>query len=319
MIVAHLSQTPLGGAVWAAAAAFREAGHDSFCIAPEGYLNGRAMATDYRYPPAGAAAAKLAGADVIVCHDGRPYREPWYPAGKPTVGWYHSDPRTGRADLSLEADGWPWGVTGNRRTRLYPGARPLPQLYPLRHRFYALAEKPAGRVRIACGPFDAAGSDSAAAVEPIRAAAADLDAKLDVIRGASLAEELRRKAAAHLVIGDCLTGSYDRPSLDGLTLGCVVVNRCDGLCAWHIQRMTGGCGHPFEVTDPAHLRQTLRRLISCGPEVLAHLGRRNRQWVETAWGPAGLIGRNFEPLVETALAEAQSRTDAGAVCTGAAR
>jgi len=312
MIFAHVSQTPLAGAAWAAAEAFREAGHDSFCIAPEDYGNGRRMATHYRYPPVGGAAARLTAADAIFCHQGWPYQQRWYPRGKPTIGWYHSSPTADQIDRKLESDGWPWGVTGGYEARLHPGCTALPELYPLKHRFYRVREKPAGRVRIAYSPPDAYPATGAGNHrETVLASLAGLDADVDVIVGLSLEEDLRRKAVAHVVIDDCITGAYNRASLDGLALGCVVVNNCDRLCAWNVQRMSGGCGHPFTLSGPGRLRQTLRELIACGPQTLAHLGRRNRRWFEAAWSPAALIARNFQPLIDAALDNARGRAAGG--------
>lgn len=303
MIVAHVSLTPLAGAVWAAAEAFREAGYDSFCIAPDATGDGRDVPTDYRAPPVGGAIARLHRADAVFCHDGWPYGEQWYPPTAPTVGWFHTPPESGARDRRLVESGWPWGVSGSGDTRRAPGRPPLPELVPLKHRFYQAGEKPAERVRIAYCPSDSTGGRSGqAACGCVLGALDGLSADVEVIPGGPPASKLRRMAAAHVVIDGCDDGSYGRSSLEALALGCVAVNRCDARRAWAIQRMTGGCGHPFEVADLGRLREALRRLVGLGPEALAHMGRRNRRWMEAAWRPVGLIERNLRPLMEAAAA-----------------
>lgn len=302
MIVAHVSMTPLEAAPWAAAEAFREAGYDSFCIAPAAYPDGREMPTDYRMPPIGGATARLHQADIVFCHEGWPYREKWYPADVATVGWFHAANSPESRGNELIADGWPWGLTGGADTRRAPGRPPLPELIPLEHPFYQPAEKPAGRVRITCCPADAATCrPGGVEYESMLAALGGLNADVEVIADLPPAGRLRRMAAAHVVIEGCTDGSFGRTSLEALAAGCVAVNNCDDLRSWNVQHMTGGSGHPFEVASLGRLRETLRRLAELGPAALAHMGRRNRRWMEAAWAPAGLIDRNLRPLMGQAV------------------
>jgi len=297
MVIAHVSLTPLEGAAWAAAEAFREAGFDSFCIAPENYPDGGTVPTDYHMPPVGGAVARLDGADAVVCHEVWPVDEPWYPRRKPTVVWTHRP----RGDEACPSNGWPWGMSGGLLPMRQTQTRPLPELVPLRHRFYQVGEKPAERIRIAYCPADRADARrDGPAGETVPAALADLNAEVDLVVGRSLADKLRRMAAAHIVVDGSVDGSYGRTSLEALALGCVVVNNCDSLRTWNIQRMTGGSGHPFNVAEPIQLHETLVDLIRLGPAALQHMGRRNRQWLASAWHPAELIRRNIQPLIDTA-------------------
>jgi len=307
MVIAHVSLTPLEGAAWAAAEAFREAGFESFCIAPEAYDSGRAMPTDYRLPPMGPAVARLDAADVVLCHQQGAFDERWFPKGKPSVIWIHLPWRPGARDGPPPADGWPWGMSGGLRPAPQTSAPPLPELVPLKHRLFQVGRKPRGRVRIAYCPAGGAGNCRGdPAHEVTMAALAGLNADAEVIVGLSFAARLGRMAAAHIVIDGSAGGSYGRTSLEALALGCVVVNNCDALRAWNIQRMTGGCGHPFELAGPTRLHRALRRLIDLGPAALAHMGRRNRRWLAAAWNPAESIHRNLKPLIDAALARQES-------------
>ena len=307
MIVAHVSLTPQDGAVWAAAEAFREAGYDSFCVAPDACDGGPAMPTDYRLPPSGGAVARLHQAGVVLCHDPWVRQESWFPRGKAAVGWARSPGPAWHCEADADSDDWPWGVGGAAACGDCPGRPPLPELVPLKHRFYHPASKPAARVKAAyC--YGRTGGSRAGLSDPVYeatlAALAGLNADIDVLVGLGLADRLRRMAAAHVVVDDCATGGYGRASLEALAVGCVVVNGCDGLRNWNIHRMTGGRGHPFEVAGLGTLHAALRRLVERGPAELTHMGNRNRQWMEHAWEPSRLIERNFRPLMDTAIRQA---------------
>lgn len=99
-------------------------------------------------------------------------------------------------------------------------------------------------------------------------------------------QALAAKRRAHIVIDECVTGSYHRNSLEGLAAGAVVVNGVGLLpgveaalhhCAPGADRM------PFEFSTLATLEQTLLRLIALGPDELAARGRANREWMERHW------------------------------------
>ena len=303
MIVAHVCQTPVAGAAWAWARAFEEAGHDSFSVAGRGYGDGRSYPADEGWPPDERAIHRIRAADVIFCHQGHPYRHPWYPKRKPTVVIYHSAAR----DVCRvgERGRWPWAVVGQYQARLYPGCWPVPNLIPLNHPWYRVGDKPTDRVRIAYSPSNMGktGWDDkgyAPTVEALRG----VEAEVDVITGAGLEECLSRKSTAHIVIDECATGGYHRSSLEGLAQGSVVVNNADVFCWANVRRMAGGCNPPFITTDLTYLAETLRSLVDKGPSWLASQGVANRRWTEGAWSPGELIDRNFKPLIEAALLRA---------------
>jgi hypothetical protein len=296
--------TPVAGAAWAAAEAFREAGYESFSVAGSRYNDGRVMPRHEDWPPGPREIEMIRNADVIFCHQGHPYKFDWYPKHKPTVFWYHSQPlhmwRHG------EKEGWPWCVEGQYQTRLYPGSIPVPNLFPLRHPWYQPQPKP-DRVQIVYSPSNStlAGYDDKGYSGTI-AALQGLDADVHVLTGVSLEQCLAAKAKAHIVIDECVTGSYHRNSLEGLALGCVVVNNCDGLCEQNIRDMTGGAGLPFVRSNIGDLSTTLRRLVEMGPSSVAHMGYRNREWMEGVWNPAEMIERNLKPLMDEAVHHAMS-------------
>jgi len=301
--IVHLCVTPVAGAAWAAAEAFGQLGHESFAFTGRRYSNGREMPAHGGWPPGDQDRAQILEADVIVCHQGHPYRLPWYPKGKPTVFVYHSQPYHVWRDG--EKDGWPWAVVGQYQTRLYENCWMVPNLIPLNHPWYQAGEKPTDRVMVAYSPSNRTltGWDDKGYLQTM-AAFHGLQAEVDLIMGVSLEQCLARKATAHIVIDECVTGSYHRSSLEGLALGCVVVNNCDALCANNIRQMTGGAEHPFVTCDAGNLRNTLDRLIAKGPKQLIQAGLANRKWVDAVWNAKDLIERNWVPLIHAAVEHA---------------
>lgn len=313
MRIAHLSMTAIAGACWSWSEAFKEAGYDSICICPRGYYDGRSMPSDHDWPPDNKGMPDLLSADVIFCYQGHPYRQNWYPRDKPTVGIYVSQPQR-HVWRGLEGDGWPWGVIGEYQTRLYPGCLPVPNLIPLEHPWFRPDAKPREYVKIVYSPSNQhmSGWDDKAYEETrvcLLNVAQDTDGhkpvEIDIITNRSLEECLRRKASAHIAIDECVTGAYHGNSLQGLALGCVVVNNADEQSCDNVREMTGGADPPFVKSDMDNLGNTLRSLIAQGTEELAEQGRCNRIWMDRHWSPAELIDRNFRPLIEAATKHAQ--------------
>jgi hypothetical protein len=104
---------------------------------------------------------------------------------------------------------------------------------------------------------------------------------------------LEIKRRAHIVIDECVTGSYHRNSLEGLAAGCVVVNalgsRPDIMATF---RLCAGSEayNPFTYADLERLERVLCSLIERGTEELVADGARNRQWMEQHWD----FGRQWE-------------------------
>ena len=300
--IAHLSATPVAGAAWAASESFKEAGYESICVARSSYSDGRLFPCDGGWPPADREIEMIRDADLIFCHQGMPYSQQWYPREKATVNWYHSQPTPGHIDRRAEKDGWPWGVVGQYQTRLYPGSSPLPNLMPLAHSWYQPASNRSNSiVRIAYSPSNLymSGWDDKGYAETI-SAMRESGAEFNVITGTPLEECLRIKSMAHIVVDECVTGSYHRSSLDGMALGCVVVNNCDDLCQRNIEQMTGSKA-PFLRASIKTLTDTLQGLVNLGAKHLNEWGEANRRWMEIYWNATGLIERNFVPLVDAAF------------------
>jgi GT2 family glycosyltransferase/SAM-dependent methyltransferase len=129
--------------------------------------------------------------------------------------------------------------------------------------------------------------------------------RLETIAGAQVshAQSLAMKQRSHIVIDECVTGSYHRNSLEGLAVGAVVINGLGILPAVHdvFSLCSGTDEVPFVHATLETLEEVLEKLIQQGREALAELGARNRAWFELHWDFEQQWNRFWEPVVDEAL------------------
>lgn len=123
-------------------------------------------------------------------------------------------------------------------------------------------------------------------------------------RQVSHAESLAMKRRSHIVIDECVTGSYHRNSLEGLAAGCVVVNGIGKLpevgktflyCADESKEI------PFVSSGLDELEQTLTAIIERGVKQLTKDGEKNRKWLERFWDFAEQWKCFWQPVAEKTL------------------
>lgn len=137
--------------------------------------------------------------------------------------------------------------------------------------------------------------------------AAEFPIRLETLRdGArvSHAEALAIKRRSHIVIDECVTGSYHKSSLEGLAAGCVVVNGVgllDGMEDVLRYCTAAEAGNPFVFSNPERLRGVLTGLIELGRDSLLERGRRSRDWMERFWDFGSQWPRFWVKPVRTAL------------------
>jgi hypothetical protein len=131
------------------------------------------------------------------------------------------------------------------------------------------------------------------------------DIKLNVIRDKQLshAQVLRMKQQAHIVIDECVTGSYHRNSLEGLACGCVVINGMDAKVEQALKHCVGldSVEIPFVTCKLDMLEHTLTDLIQLGTEELIVRGQKNRRWLEHYWSFERQWYMQWQPVIETAI------------------
>lgn len=136
--------------------------------------------------------------------------------------------------------------------------------------------------------------------------------KIETTRGGQIShsESLAMKRRSHIVIDECVTGSYHRNSLEGLAAGCVVVNgvgKIPAVAEIFSQCASGAKDVPFVSSDLNNLEKTLESLINYGIENLQIAGEQNRKWMETHWDFSAQWEKVWTPLIESALRKNNNR------------
>ena len=282
--------------------------HESRCVWATNVLpNGVVFQGDleWRASPAEAEAA-LAKADVIIVHNGAiypPHRALF--ANKAVIVMAH---QANYVDRAFVKQGFPGVVVGQHQASLdeYRGWSVVPNPLPLWERQFQPAVKNEA-LTICCTPSDKHerypvdhwsywhSKGYRTTMEVLDRLSARFPLCVETIRARQLdhAQVLGIKRRAHIVIDECVTGSYHRNSLEGLAAGCVVVNalgrRPDIMATFRL--CAGPEAHnPFTYADLEGLERVLCSLIERGTEELVADGARNRQWMEQHWD----FGRQWE-------------------------
>ncbi|HEY0024929.1 MAG TPA: hypothetical protein VGB24_18590 [Longimicrobium sp.] len=321
--VVSYATTPVAGvpAILARCIAARTP-HAARCVwADRSYGNGVEFQGDLEWKRAPREAEEvLREADVVVVHNGRvDPRHQRVLDGRPVVVMAHN--YMWNVGTRLVDRGFPgvvvgqyqaalpefagWGVVPNPlpawEAGFQPGPKPaVPTLcytpsgrherYPAGHRLYWHAKGYHTTVRV------------------LDRLAARLGVRLEVVRGGQVdhARAMRMKREAHVVIDECVTGSYHRNSLEGLAAGCVVVNGLglvEGI-AGAFRQCAPGARNPFVCSGLDGLEETLVRLVERGAGALADEGRANRVWVDEHWDFGRQWERFWQPAVDAALERA---------------
>jgi GT2 family glycosyltransferase len=111
--------------------------------------------------------------------------------------------------------------------------------------------------------------------------------------------------ASHVVLDECVTGSYHRESLDALAAGSVVLNGL-GLSP-EIEQVFRNCSDsngllPFTTVQWESLPSSLEAVLGKSLEELAAEGERSRRWMEQYWNFDDQWERFWKPAILAALA-----------------
>ena len=265
------------------------------------------------------AEAEIERADVIIAHNGKiDERHRRLIAGKPIVTMAHN--YAWNVDTRFVQQGMPGVVVGQYQATLpeFAGWRIVPNPVPLWEPAFSPSVKPdvATVAYTPSGRHETYPADhrlywhgkgyetTMRALEALsRRAAIEVLAVRD--RQMSHADALAVKQRAHIVIDECVTGSYHRSSLEGLACGAVVVNGVGLLpeVARVLRHCAGsGTDAPFVHASLSDLESALRDLIETGPAQLAQSGRANRAWLEANWDFSTQWSRFWEPPIDDAVA-----------------
>jgi predicted O-methyltransferase YrrM len=294
--------------------------HAARCVwADRGYGNGVTFEGDVEWNRAPREAeALLRAADVVIVHNGKvaPQHETLI-AGKAIVTMAHN--YLWNVNTRFVDRGCPGLVVGQYQATLpeFAAWTAIPNPVPLWEAAFSPEPKPS-TITVCYTPsgrherypqghrlyWHGKGYDTTMRV--LERLAAEEGIALEVIRATQIshAESLAMKRRAHIVIDECVTGSYHRNTLEGLAAGCVVVNAVGLLDG--VEDVFRACGggatrQPCVFSRLEDLEQTLRTLIAMGAEQLQATGRANREWMEQHWEFGAQWDRFWRPAIESAL------------------
>jgi Glycosyl transferase family 2 len=298
-----------------------ETSHRARCVwATSSYGNGVVFNGDIEWTKSPAEAKKeLDGADVVIVHNGKvASQHRRIIDSKPVITMAHN--YRWNVDCHYVDKGLPGVVVGQYQASLpeFRGWNVVPNPIPLWEPEYKPEEKPM-KVAIAFTPsgkherflstdrlyWHSKGYTTTMAV--LDRLAKSYPLQLEVIRNAQVShgESLAMKRRAHIVIDECVTGSYHRNSLEGLATGCVVLNgmhlRIGVIEAFRTCAEIGGADTPFVYADLCSLERVLISLIEKGPSVLSSMGRANHEWMKSHWDFSKQWPRFWAPIVEVAF------------------
>lgn len=295
--------------------------HSAQCVWAGGsYGNGVAFAggISWGHQPR-EALALLEAADVVIVHNGKV--DPAHARllhDKPIVTMAHN--YGWNVDMQHVRRGMPGVVVGQYQATLpeFAGWQVVPNPLPLweyeqsqglKGERITIAYTPSGRhERYPTGHrlyWHGKGYDTTMRV--LDRLAQSTSVQLETTAGGQVTHEraLQMKQRAHIVIDECVTGSYHRNSLEGLAAGAVVINGLgllDGVdqAFRHCAPEAGAL--PFVCCELPALEGVLLGLLEQGPAALAALGQANRKWMEQHWQFVNQWPRHWWPAMERALA-----------------
>jgi hypothetical protein len=227
--------------------------------------------------------------------------------GRKLLRHFHSEPafiqrHTGVDPSVLIGDEHPQIVVAQFHERLYPRARPVPNLI----NFDAIDGVIASRVNaqaverpatVAFFPTDATPAaesrwNTKGAPETIRLVSALANRggfRLDTGSDLPHALVLARRHAANVVIDEMVTGSYHLSGLEGLALGRPTFGYLDARMVSVLTLLSGSDSLPW-INLPLHRIEEPLEIFLQSPDLCALVGERSGQWMRTHWDTARMVG-----------------------------
>lgn len=118
----------------------------------------------------------------------------------------------------------------------------------------------------------------------------------DVITNIPLNECLIRKTQCHIIIDECVTGSYHRSALEGAAMGKLTFCYLSNALKDVVKRYGNG-SIPFQSCHINILEKTIGAWIERGVNCICGEGEKARIWMEKHWHPKDVV-KEFEEIYE---------------------
>ncbi len=135
----------------------------------------------------------------------------------------------------------------------------------------------------------------------LRRVARRTGARVACLNGRPLAEVMREKRRARILIDEMATGSYHLSGLEGVSLGKPVLAHLDARTEFVLREMSGSSSSPFVNLRMEEAGEALCALIR-DPGLCAETGRAARRWMEDHWRDS-VLARHFLDVYETLMAD----------------
>lgn len=312
--------------------------HSARCVwATDDYGNGVTFSGDVQWQKNSQEAVKLLeAADLVIVHNGKV--DPAHRhllESKPVVTMAHN--YGWNVDMQFVAGGQPGVVVGQYQATLpeFEQWSVVPNPVPLWEPEYQPGIK-GDRITIAFTPsgkheqyprdhrlyWHGKGYDTTLRILERLSRRAAIHIETTAERQVSHGEALAMKRRAHIVIDECVTGSYHRNSLEGLATGCVVINGVgllDGVLEQFLRCANNPASIPFVYSDLATLENVLLALVESGIDTLSASGLQNRTWMERQWDFVWQWRHLWEPVIGRAMEQRKSSSLRKASPAAAAR
>jgi len=295
MKVLFLSRTPLAGMPWRTSEVchsrlIKEGGYFHSVVGVDRYGQ-RVFPTDW---PADLAAKHASEADLFILTAHYAAREHTSPGRI-----LQDNPDTPRAmHFSIEPSHWAnteWSsddctVSAQYHWRFAQHLDPLPNCIPIDNPMFMPEKKPDDRVVIVYAPstkkergWGNKGYGKTTFILSQLCHKYGDDIEVVLLFNRPYDEVMRAKRHAHIVIDECVTGSYHSSALEGMSCGAVTyalvdARTCDALgkCIGDEAAMQN---LPIQSESIVSLKESIEVLIEC-PSMLTGLGRMSREWME---------------------------------------
>lgn len=121
--------------------------------------------------------------------------------------------------------------------------------------------------------------------------------EVDIIHGVSLNECIKRKSMCSIIIDECVTDSYHRSGLEGLSLGKYTICSMSDSVSGVFLRSANAETNPFNNVYINDLESHFDLVLGYGIEYINQIGYNSKRWMESHWNPSTIV-KEYEKIYD---------------------